>query len=68
MREPDSYHFAKGREMLRMARAYPRGSKMRVIYEERAADHRECVIDRMRKAAGWTLAERVAGNRLARHG
>lgn len=53
------------RQALSMARAYSTADRrhLRVIWQERAADYRETLIDHMRRRAGWTLAERVAGKR-----
>ena len=60
---PDaSWYHARARHALRMARAY-RGRKMQIIYQDIAADSRECILDGMRTRQGWTLAERVAGHR-----
>ena len=39
--------------------------KIRIIQQERAADYRETLMDRMRRRQGWTLAERVAGARVS---
>jgi hypothetical protein len=37
---------------------------MRVIWQERAADYRETLIDAIRREAGWTLSERLIGRKL----
>jgi len=49
---------------LRMARTYAGNRHLRVVYQERAADYRATLVDIMRRRAGWTLAEIVAGRRL----
>jgi hypothetical protein len=59
----DHAHAISARMALRMAMAYVTERRMRIIWQERAADYRECLVDRMRARQGWTLAERVAGNR-----
>lgn len=50
---------------LRMAKAYssPAMRSMRIVWQERAADYRETLVDRMRRRQGWSLAEIVAGKR-----
>ncbi len=58
------------RQALRMARSY-RGAEIRsrqpyaIMWRERVADYRECLIDQMRRRQGWTLVERLAGKRAA---
>ena len=47
---------------LRMARAYSNNQRMRVIWQERAADYRECIVYGMRRRQGWTLAQCVAAS------
>ncbi len=59
------YYKAKMRDALRMARAYSGNRHMRVIWQERAADYRETVIDAIRREQGWTLRERLVGKRAA---
>ncbi len=56
------------RQSLRMARQYrhaeyPSRQPYAIMWRERAADYRECLIDQMRRRLGWTLVERVAGAR-----
>jgi hypothetical protein len=43
------------RNALNMARAYQNQPHLRVIWQERAADYRETLIDRMRRRQGWSL-------------
>lgn len=50
----------KMRDALRMAAAYSSDHRMRVLWQERAADHRECLVDAAMKRRGATLAEIVA--------
>jgi len=45
--------------------AFNQQRKIRILMQERAADYREVLIDRMRWRQGWTLAERVAGSRVS---
>jgi hypothetical protein len=58
------WYASKMREALRMARAYTGNRHMRVIWQERAADYRETLIDAIRREAGWTLSERLIGRKL----
>ena len=58
------WYASKMREALRMARAYAGNRHMRVIWQERAADYRETLIDAIRREAGWTLSERLIGRKL----
>lgn len=60
-----SNYAESGRNALRMARAFTHFRKMRIIWQERAADYRECLIDEKRRQQGWTLAERIANQRIA---
>jgi hypothetical protein len=57
------FYQRRAREALRMARAYASNQRLRVIYQERAADYRECLCYHMRRRQGWTLAQIVAGRR-----
>lgn len=53
----------QARYALAMARSHRLSRRHTVLWQERAADYRECVIDQYRRKAGWTLAERLAGRR-----
>lgn len=57
---------ARCRDALRMAEAWASNRHLRVLWQERAADYRATLVDRMRRRHGWTLAEIVAGTREAR--
>lgn len=57
------WYMASARKALRMAQAYRGTRHLRVLWQERAADYRCCMVDRMRARQGWTLAERCAGVR-----
>ncbi len=59
----DRYLATQLRGAVRMVRDYRHNPTMRRAWLERVADYRECLIDRMRRRQGWTLAERVAGGR-----
>ena len=58
-----TFYQRRARESLRMAQAYRGNQRLRVIYQERAADYRECLVYHMRRRQGWTLAQIVAGRR-----
>lgn len=60
---PAPWLYSACRNALHMARAYRGDRRVRVVYQERAADYRETIVDKLRQRAGWTLAERVAGRR-----
>jgi hypothetical protein len=61
------------KQALRMARSF-RGAERRnrqpyaIMWRERVADYREVLIDQMRRRQGWTLAQRIAGQRRTSHG
>jgi hypothetical protein len=61
-----AYFHQQARHNLKMAKAFsshPMHKRTRIVYQGRAADYRECIVDQYRRKAGWTLAERVAGHR-----
>jgi hypothetical protein len=62
---PAPWLYVSCRNAIRMAKAYRSQDMrhMRIVWQERAADYRETIIDKMRQRAGWSLAERVAGKR-----
>lgn len=60
---PAPWLYTACRTALRMARAHRGERRTRVWWQERAADYRETIVDKLRQRAGWTLAERVAGRR-----
>ncbi|MES2989418.1 MAG: hypothetical protein V4808_16090 [Pseudomonadota bacterium] len=57
------WYVTNARKALDMARAYRSTPHMRVIWQERAADYRECLVYGMRRRQGWTLPEIIAGKR-----
>ena len=60
---PAPWFYSSCRNALTMARAYRTQRHMRVLWQERAADYRECIVDKMRQRLGWTLTERTLGKR-----
>ena len=62
----DAYFFhVRARDALHIARAYSNNPRLRLAWQQRAADYRETLIDQMRRRQGWTLAERLANHRAA---
>ena len=60
---PAPWLYASARKALHMARSYRSIPHMRALWQARAADYRETIIDKMRQRQGWTLAERCSGKR-----
>ncbi len=58
------YYHHSARKAVSMVRAYRQDRHMRLIWLERAADYRECLVYGMRRRQGWTLLETIAGRRL----
>ena len=60
--DKDSLHYHReARAFLRMARAYAGYDRaQRVRYQERAADYRQCLVYRMLRRQGLSLAAIVA--------
>jgi len=63
---PAPWLYASCRKAVQMARAYPNDQRLRVLWQERAADYRETIVDKMRQRQGWSLAERCLGARAPR--
>ena len=60
---PAPWLYASYRSALHMARAYQGDRRLRVLFQERAADYRETIVDKLRQRQGWSLSERILGKR-----
>jgi hypothetical protein len=58
--ESDRYFKERMRGAIRMSRGCGDNRRLRTLWQQRVADYRELLIDRMRRRQGWSLAARVA--------